>query len=127
MPIINRIAEFHREMTEWRHDLHAHPELLYDVEARRFERGSEATLQAIRETQPGLVLFGHVHQPLVGRVRIGRTECVNVGHFRGTGVPFVLDYLRSGDFPPRGTSRGRPGELQHHDRRDTRRGAGRHP
>jgi Icc-related predicted phosphoesterase len=68
------------------------PELLYDVEARRFERGSEATLQAVRETQPGLVLFGHVHQPLVGRVRIGRTECVNVGHFRGTGVPFVLDY-----------------------------------
>ena len=27
MPIINRIAEFHREMTEWRRDLHAHPEL----------------------------------------------------------------------------------------------------
>jgi Icc-related predicted phosphoesterase len=68
------------------------PELLYDVEARRFERGSEATLQAIRDTQPGLVLFGHVHQPLVGRVRIGRTECVNVGHFRGTGAPFVLEY-----------------------------------
>lgn len=68
------------------------PELLYDVEARRFERGSEATLQAIRDTQPGLVLFGHVHQPLVARTRIGRTECVNVGHFRGTGTPFVLDY-----------------------------------
>jgi Icc-related predicted phosphoesterase len=68
------------------------PELLYDVEARRFERGSEATLQAIRETQPGLVVFGHVHQPLAGRIRIGRTECVNVGHFRGTGDPYVLDY-----------------------------------
>jgi Icc-related predicted phosphoesterase len=68
------------------------PELLYDVEARRFERGSEATLQAIRDTQPRLVLFGHVHQPLQSRVRIGRTECVNVGHFRGTGTPFVLDY-----------------------------------
>ena len=27
MPIINRIADFHTEMTEWRHDLHAHPEL----------------------------------------------------------------------------------------------------
>ena len=27
MAVINRIAEFHREMTEWRHDLHAHPEL----------------------------------------------------------------------------------------------------
>ena len=68
------------------------PDLLYDVEARRFERGSEATLQAIRDTQPGLVLFGHVHQPLVARTRIGRTECVNVGHFRGTGAPFVLSY-----------------------------------
>jgi hippurate hydrolase len=27
MPVINRIAEFHPEMTEWRHDLHSHPEL----------------------------------------------------------------------------------------------------
>jgi Icc-related predicted phosphoesterase len=68
------------------------PGLLYDVEARRFERGSEAVLDAIRDTGPGLVLFGHVHQPLQSRVRIGRTECVNVGHFRGTGTPFVLEY-----------------------------------
>ena len=68
------------------------PGLLYDVQARRFERGSAAVLDAIRETAPGLVLFGHVHQPLRSRVRIGRTECVNVGHFRGTGTPFVLEY-----------------------------------
>lgn len=67
------------------------PELLYDVQARRFERGSRSMLDLIRDTQPELVLFGHVHQPLQGRVRIGRTECVNVGHFRGSGVPFVLD------------------------------------
>jgi len=68
------------------------PGLLYDVEARRFERGSAAVLDAIRDTAPGLVLFGHVHQPLQSRLRIGRTECVNVGHFRGTGTPFVLEY-----------------------------------
>ena len=68
------------------------PGLLYDVQARRFERGSAAVLDAIRDTQPELVLFGHVHQPLRSRVRIGRTECVNVGHFRGTGVPYVLEY-----------------------------------
>lgn len=68
------------------------PELLYDTVARRFERGSEAVLDAIHETQPRYVLFGHVHQPLVQRVRIGRTECVNVGHFRARGVPYVLSW-----------------------------------
>lgn len=67
------------------------PGLLYDVVARRFERGSEAVLDAVRTTQPELVLFGHVHNPLWQRTRIGRTECVNVGHFRGTGSPLLLD------------------------------------
>ncbi len=66
------------------------PGLLYDVQARRFERGSAAVLDAIRDTGPALVLFGHVHQPLRSRTRIGRTECVNVGHFRGSGTPYVL-------------------------------------
>jgi hippurate hydrolase len=31
MPIVNRIADLHGEITVWRHDIHAHPELLYDV------------------------------------------------------------------------------------------------
>lgn len=31
MPVINRIAEFHDEITEWRQDFHAHPEILYEV------------------------------------------------------------------------------------------------
>jgi Icc-related predicted phosphoesterase len=68
------------------------PELTYDVSARRFERGSLATLAAIRRTQPALVLYGHVHNPLVRRARVGRTECVNVGHFRGSGRPYVLEW-----------------------------------
>ena len=29
MPIINRIAGFHNEMIEWRHDIHSNPELAY--------------------------------------------------------------------------------------------------
>ncbi|MFD9941774.1 metallophosphoesterase [Nonomuraea sp. NPDC059023] len=68
------------------------PQLLYDTVARRFERGSEATLDYIRRVQPRYALFGHVHQPLYQRTRIGRTECVNVGHFRGKGQPFVLEW-----------------------------------
>ncbi|MCX5477603.1 M20 family metallopeptidase [Kaistia geumhonensis] len=31
MPIINRLAEFQHDIVAWRHDLHRHPELLYEV------------------------------------------------------------------------------------------------
>ena len=31
MPIVNRVAALAPEIAEWRHDLHAHPELQYDV------------------------------------------------------------------------------------------------
>jgi hippurate hydrolase len=31
MPIVNRIADLHSEITAWRRDMHAHPELRYDV------------------------------------------------------------------------------------------------
>jgi Icc-related predicted phosphoesterase len=68
------------------------PELVYDTVARRFERGSRALLDAIRRTKPRYALFGHVHQPLVRRMRIGATECVNVGHFASTGRPFALEW-----------------------------------
>ncbi len=67
------------------------PQLLYDTVARRLERGSDALLQHVARTQPRYLLFGHVHQPLARRVRIGHTECVNVGHFRATGQPYVLE------------------------------------
>ncbi|MFF4184042.1 metallophosphoesterase [Streptomyces sp. NPDC001691] len=68
------------------------PELVYDTVARRFERGSRALLEAIRRTRPRYSLFGHVHQPLARRMRIGRTECVNVGHFAATSRPFALEW-----------------------------------
>lgn len=68
------------------------PELVYDTVARRFERGSHALLEAIRRTKPRYALFGHVHQPLARRVRVGRTECVNVGHFAATSRPFALEW-----------------------------------
>jgi len=31
MPIVNRVADLHPEITAWRQDIHAHPELLFDV------------------------------------------------------------------------------------------------
>ncbi|MET8813189.1 metallophosphoesterase [Streptomyces sp. NPDC004549] len=68
------------------------PDLVYDTVARRFERGSRALLDAIRRTRPRYSLFGHVHQPLSRRMRIGSTECVNVGHFAGSGRPWALEW-----------------------------------
>jgi amidohydrolase len=31
MPIVNRVADLHAEITAWRRDIHMHPELLYEV------------------------------------------------------------------------------------------------
>jgi Icc-related predicted phosphoesterase len=69
----------------------AFPELTYDVVARRFEVGSTALRAYVEEHQPRYHFFGHVHQPLSARTRIGRTECVNVGHFHGREAPFAVD------------------------------------
>ncbi len=68
------------------------PELVYDTVARRFERGSRALLAAIRRTRPRYALFGHVHQPQVQRMRVGATECVNVGHFAASGRPWAMEW-----------------------------------
>jgi Icc-related predicted phosphoesterase len=68
------------------------PELLFDTVAQRMERGSRALLDAVHRTQPRYLLFGHVHQPLVDQLTIGSTQCVNVGHFRASGTPYVLQW-----------------------------------
>ena len=68
------------------------PELTYDVVARRPELGSPSLLDLLHRARPRWSVFGHVHQPLTRRMRIGRTECVNVGHFQRTGTPYVLRF-----------------------------------
>ena len=60
------------------------PELCYDVLAKRPERGSDDLLRYIEDVQPRFAYFGHVHQPLLSSMAIGRTRCINVGYFRGT-------------------------------------------
>jgi Icc-related predicted phosphoesterase len=60
------------------------PELCYDTRAGKSERGSEDLLRYIEDVGPERAYFGHVHQPLISTMRIGRTQCVNVGYFRGT-------------------------------------------
>jgi len=66
------------------------PELAYDVLSRSPESAAPALLDIVYRDRPRAALFGHVHQPLAARARVGHTECVNVGHFRRTGTPYVL-------------------------------------
>ena len=67
------------------------PAYTYDVVAKRFEPGSDALIGYIQRHQPRYALFGHVHQPLVDRGRIGSTELVNVGHFQANGRGFTIE------------------------------------
>jgi Icc-related predicted phosphoesterase len=60
------------------------PELCHDTIAGRAERGSEDLLEYILDVGPRLAYFGHIHQPLVSSMYVGRTLCVNVGYFRST-------------------------------------------
>lgn len=64
------------------------PELCYDTLAAHPEKGSKDILRYIEDVQPTRAYFGHVHQPLVSVMHIGRTTCVNVGYFRATRRPF---------------------------------------
>ena len=67
------------------------PELLYEPWRGAWKPARRAARRD-PPTQPRYAFFGHVHKPLVRRMRIGGTECVNVGHFRATGAPFVLQW-----------------------------------
>lgn len=74
MPIINRIADLHDEITAWRRDLHANPELQYDV-----HRTAGVVAEKLRE-------FG-VDEVVEG---IGRTGVVGVIRGRATGSDRVI-------------------------------------
>ncbi len=66
MPIVNRVADLASEIAEWRRDLHAHPELLFDV-----NRTAGVVAEKLREFGCDEVVTG-----------IGRTGVVGVIHGR---------------------------------------------
>lgn len=65
--------------------------LRYDVVPARLEMPGPGLVEAIDRWSPRLSVFGHVHQPLARRMRRGRTECVNVGHFQRYPRAFEID------------------------------------
>jgi amidohydrolase len=60
MPIVNRISEFHSEIAAWRRDLHAHPELQYDVLRTAASVADKLTAFGCDEVVPGIGRTGVV-------------------------------------------------------------------
>jgi amidohydrolase len=68
MPIINRIADFHRDMTTWRRDIHAHPETAFE---------EHRTAEVVAEKLAG---FGvEVHRGLAGTGVVGTLKGARPG------------------------------------------------
>src|ERR1700678_2414904 len=60
MPIVNRIADLHPEITAWRRDFHAHPELLYDVHRTAASVAEKLKSFGCDEVVPGIGRTGVV-------------------------------------------------------------------
>jgi amidohydrolase len=69
MPIINRIAEFQPEMTEWRRDLHAHPEL-----SMHEFRTSALVQEKLRSFGVDEIITGMATTGVVGVIRAGTSD-----------------------------------------------------
>lgn len=60
MPIVNRIADMQGEIAEWRRDLHAHPELLFDVHRTAASVAEKLKAFGCDEVVPGIGCTGVV-------------------------------------------------------------------
>ena len=83
MPIVNRIAEFHADVTAWRRDIHAHPELQFDV-----HRTAALVAEKLREFGVDEVVTGIGRTGVVGVIR-GRKN----GSGRAIGLRADMDAL----------------------------------
>ncbi len=74
MPIVNRIAELTDDVSAWRHDLHKHPELLFDV-----HRTAAFVSQKLREFGCDEVVTGIGRTGVVGIIRGNRPGTKTIG------------------------------------------------
>jgi amidohydrolase len=86
MPIVNRLAELQDEIKGWRHDLHAHPELLYDV-----HRTAASVADKLKAFGCDEVITGLGRTGVVGIIRGGKTRSGKPG--RAIGLRADMDAL----------------------------------
>ena len=77
MPVRNRLAEMHPEITAWRHDLHRHPELMYNL-----PRTSAKVAEHLRAFGCDEVVTGIGISGVVGVIRGRKTASGRVTGFR---------------------------------------------
>jgi amidohydrolase len=92
MPIINRLADFHDDITAWRRDLHQHPELMYEV-----DRTAAVVADRLRAFGLDEVVTG-----------IGRTGVVGVIRGRGEADGKVIGLRADMDALPIRETTGKP-------------------
>ena len=83
MPVLNRFAELHDDITAWRRDIHAHPELLFDT-----HRTSAIVAEKLRAFGCDEVVEGIGRTGVVGVIR-GRSQASN----RAVGLRADMDAL----------------------------------
>jgi amidohydrolase len=86
MPIVNRVADLHPEITAWRRNLHEHPELLYDV-----HRTSGFVAERLREFGCDEVAIGLGKTGVVGVIK-GKKAVTN-GDIKVIGLRADMDAL----------------------------------
>jgi len=74
MPTINRFADFHDEITAWRRDLHANPELMYDV-----HRTAGIVADKLKEFGCDEVVTGLGRTGVVGVIKGNKGEGRSIG------------------------------------------------
>jgi hippurate hydrolase len=77
MPIINRIADMHAELTGWRRDFHMHPELLYEVHRTAASVAEKLTAFGCDEVVSGIGRTGVVGV-IRGRKRGGNGKVIGL-------------------------------------------------
>src|SRR5215471_9521433 len=86
MPIVNRVADLHSDITAWRRDIHEHPELLYDV-----HRTAAFVADRLREFGCDEVATGLGMTGVVGVIK-GKKQGGN-GHIKVIGLRADMDAL----------------------------------
>ena len=72
MPVVNRISDFQADIAAWRQDIHAHPELQYEVH----RTAAFVAARIIKRIRPGQITLMHV-------------SCVTSAQ----ALPRIFDYL----------------------------------